>query len=233
MTKKNKCNCNSAETKPSCDCDASCTCGCQEGKECTCDSSCKCGCHDEGGCTCGCKDGECTCDCNKNKELNETKEKLSKREKEIADLNAKANQILATASYYKNEAENAKKDFERFKERNKNIEEELKIKANEDVAKKLLPILDNFDQAMAHVDESVMKGFEMIYKSLFDMLAGLGVEEIEAVGELNPELHNCITTEPCDEDESDGKIATIYQKGYKFKESNKVVRPATVSVYKK
>ena len=165
--------------------------------------------------------------------ISSLEENLKNKEKELEELKNKSNQVLATASYYKNEAENSKKDFERFKERNKNIEAELKIKANEDVAKKLLPILDNFDQAIAHVDESVMKGFEMIYNSLIEMLTGLGVEEITAEGELDPEFHNCITTEPCDEDEKDGKIATVYQKGYKFKETNKVVRAATVSIYKK
>lgn len=232
MAKENK----DVSKEKKCNCDETCTCGCQEGKECTCeDETCKCGCHEEKTCTCtcGCEKGECTCDCNKNKELKDAKDNLEKREKEIAELNVKANQILATASYYKNEAENAKKDFERFKERNKNIESELKVKANEDVAKKILPILDNFDQAISHVDESVMKGFEMIYKSLLDLLVGLGIEEIEANGELNPEYHNCITTEPCEEDELDGKIASVYQKGYKFKDSNKVVRVSTVSVYKK
>lgn len=158
---------------------------------------------------------------------------LEKSEAELAELKTKSNQVLATASYYKNEADNAKKDFERFKERNKNIEAELKVKANEEVAKNLLPILDNFDQAIAHTDESVMKGFEMIYNSLLEMLAGLGAQEIEASGELNPELHSCITTEPTEDEELDGKIASIYQKGYKFKETNKTIRPATVSVYKK
>ena len=213
-----------------CSCGPDCTCGCQDGKECTCeDEACKCGCHEEKTCTCtcGCEKGECTCDCNKNKELKDAKDNLEKREKEIAELNVKANQILATASYYKNEAENAKKDFERFKERNKNIESEL------NVAKKILPILDNFDQAISHVDESVMKGFEMIYKSLLDLLVGLGIEEIEANGELNPEYHNCITTEPTEDEALENKIATVYQKGYKFKDSNKVVRVSTVSVYKK
>lgn len=238
MAKEHKCGTKGTkeELKSKCNCSSDCTCGCQEGKECTCEGNCKCGC--ESGecscdCKCGCENGECSCDCNKNRELKEIKETFEKREKEIFELNAKVNQILATASYYKNEAENVKKDFERFKERNKNIESEYKTKANEDVAKKLLPILDNFDQAVSHVDESVMKGFEMIYHSLIEMLADLGVEEIEAEGELNPEFHNCITTESCEDDQLDGKIASVYQKGYKFKETNKVVRPASVSVYKK
>lgn len=173
-------------------------------------------------------------DCkHKDKVIKELEEKLASKEKELADVLNKSSQILATASYYKNELDSQKKDFERYKERNKNLEEELKIKANEDIAKKILPIIDNFDQAISHTDESVMKGFEMIYKSLLDLLEGLGVEEVEAEGELNPEFHNCITTEPTEDDELDGKIASVYQKGYKFKATNKAIRVATVSVYKK
>ena len=58
-------------------------------------------------------------------------------------------------------------------------------------------------------------------------------EEVETEGELDPEFHNCITTESTEDDELDGKIASVYQKGYKFKETNKAIRVATVSVYKK
>lgn len=152
---------------------------------------------------------------------------------DLKEQQTKANQYLSTASYYKNESENTKKDFERFKERNKNIEEEAKTKAIEDVVKKLLPILDNFDQAIAHVDDGIMKGFAMIHSSLVACLAEFGVVEVETEGTLNPELHNCISTEDTDDESLDETIANVYQKGYKFAGSNKVIRPATVSVYKK
>ena len=143
-------------------------------------------------------------------------------------------QYLNTASYYKNEAENCKKDLERFKERNKNIENDAKLKANETVAQKILPIIDNFDQAISHVDASVMKGFSMIYQSLLNVLSDLGLQEIHCSGEvLNGEYHNCISTEPTDDEKLDGKVASVYQKGYMFADTKKVVRPATVSVYKK
>ena len=158
---------------------------------------------------------------------------LEKSNTELAEHKTKANQYLSTASYYKNEAESAKKDYERFKERNKNIEEEAKTKAIEDVVKKLLPILDNFDQAIAHVDDGVMKGFAMIHSSLVACLAEFDVVEVETEGTLNPELHNCISTEDTDNESLDETIASVYQKGYKFAGSNKVIRPATVSVYKK
>ncbi len=158
---------------------------------------------------------------------------LEEKQKELDELKLKSNQVLATASYYKNEAETTKKDFERFKERNKNIEAELEQKTNETAVKKLLPIIDNFGQAMTAVDESVKKGFEMIYNSMLEMLAGFGAEEIAAEGDLDPEMHNCISTELADDENLDGKIATVYQKGYKIAKTNKVIRPSTVSVYKK
>ena len=140
---------------------------------------------------------------------------------------------MSTASYYKNELDNQKKDFDRYKERNKNFEAEAKVQANENFAKKLLPILDNFDQAIQHVDSEVMKGFAMIYASLANVLTDIGIVEIKASGEkLNPEYHNCISTEETETPELEDTVANVFQKGYMFAETKKVVRPATVSVYK-
>ena len=73
----------------------------------------------------------------------------------------------------------------------------------------------------------------MIYGSLVNVLSDLGVVEIKSENEkLNPELHNCISTEETDDETKEDIIASIYQKGYMFAESKKVIRPATVSVYK-
>lgn len=168
---------------------------------------------------------------NKNKSLSEKTESL---EKELNESKKLASQYLSTASYYKSQAETNKKDFERYKERNKDIESQAKSKANETVAKKILPILDSFDQAISQVDSEIMKGFSMIYSSLQNILTELGVVQIECYhDELNPELHNCISTENTDDEALDGHVACVYQKGYKFADSGEVIRPATVSVYKK
>lgn len=167
------------------------------------------------------------------RKLNSLQESYEKLQKELEECKSKSAQYLSTAAYYKNEAETNKKDFERFKERNKQIESDAKIKAEEMVAKKLLPIIDNFDQAISQVDATVMRGFSMIYSSLVSVLSDLGVEEIVCKDSvLNPELHNCISAEPTDDKKLDGKIANVYQKGYKFAGTQKVIRPATVSVYK-
>ena len=164
----------------------------------------------------------------------ELEEKIELLEKQLQDEKKLSSGYLSTASYYKTQAEDNKKDFERFKERNKNIEAEANTKANENVAKKILPVIDNFDQAMAHVtDTEILKGFSMIYSSLVNVLSDIGVVEIISKGEeLNPEYHNCISTEETDDESLNDKVACIYQKGYMFAESKQVIRPATVSVYK-
>ena len=158
---------------------------------------------------------------------------LELAKKTIEEQKSTITSYLSTASYYKNELDNQKKDFERYKERNKNFLAEASVMANENIAKKILPIIDNFDQAIQRVDAEVMKGFAMIYGSLVNVLTDLGVVEIKSENEkLNPEYHNCISTEETDDETKEDVIASIYQKGYMFAESKKVIRPATVSVYK-
>ena len=167
------------------------------------------------------------------KEIEALSSELELAKKTIEEQKSTITSYLSTASYYKNELDSQKKDFERYKERNKNFLAEASLLANENIAKKMLPIIDNFDQAIAHVEPEVMKGFAMIYGSLTNVLSDLGVVEIKSENEkLNPEYHNCISTEETDDETKEDVIASIYQKGYMFAESKKIIRPATVSVYK-
>lgn len=239
----------------SCDCSEDCTCGCQEGKECTCeDKNCNCGCHEDGkecdcgdDCECGCHDGkDCNChddhcDCGCEDEHMEGSEEYKKYEKAFIQLeNAliKADKELQKAEKRAEENEHLaisiKKDFERFKERTKEEESKVKDNAVSDIAGKLIPILDNFDQALnADIDQNVLKGFEMIQKQLQKAVASLGIEEIDCLGkEFNPNLHNAVAKKKTKDRKLDNTIATVYQKGYKLAgKDGKIVRHATVEIY--
>ncbi len=239
----------------SCDCSEDCTCGCQEGKECTCeDENCNCGCHEDGkecdcgdDCDCGCHDGkDCNChddhcDCGCEDEHMEGSEEYKKYEKAFIQLeNAliKADKELQKAEKRAEENEHLaisiKKDFERFKERTKEEESKVKDNAVSDIAGKLIPILDNFDQALnADIDQNVLKGFEMIQKKLQKAVASLGIEEIDCLGkEFNPNLHNAVAKKKTKDRKLDNTIATVYQKGYKLAgKDGKIVRHATVEIY--
>ena len=97
-------------------------------------------------------------------------------------------------------------------------------------------MLDNFGQALAVVkDSDVRIGFQMIERSLKQILLEMGIEEIEAVGKkLDPNLHNVAFKRATDDDELDQIIVSEIVKGYKLsREDGKVVRHAMVEVYVK
>ena len=70
----------------------------------------------------------------KQKEIDSLKAELEVALKTIEEQKSTINNYLATASYYKNELDSQKKDFDRYKERNKNFEAEASQKANETFA---------------------------------------------------------------------------------------------------
>ncbi|MBD0370912.1 MAG: nucleotide exchange factor GrpE [Pyrinomonadaceae bacterium] len=107
-----------------------------------------------------------------------------------------------------------------------------------DVARKLLPVLDNLRRALDA--ESSMKaneseefrhflnGVELIYKQLNEVLEGLGVEPVAAVGQpFDPHVHEAVVTEQTEEFEPDTVIQELVR-GYRL--GDKLLRPAVVKV---
>lgn len=94
----------------------------------------------------------------------------------------------------------------------------------------LLPVVDNFERAMAvaSADEAFKSGMEKIYQQLCETLKKLGVAEIPAMGEpFDPKVHNAIRQI---EDEAFGEntVCEVYQKGYRL--GDRIIRHAMVSV---
>lgn len=97
----------------------------------------------------------------------------------------------------------------------------------------LLPVLDNFERALqveATTEEatSIVKGVEMVYRSLLEAVNKEGVEVIPAEGEtFDPNVHQAVMKE-ADADKPSGIVLREMQKGYKLKD--RVIRPSMVSV---
>ena len=97
----------------------------------------------------------------------------------------------------------------------------------------LLPIIDNFERAIASFGEEdkqseFYKGVEMIYNQTIDAFTKLGVSEIKALGEeFNPEFHNAVMHIE-DETVADNTIVEQFQKGYIYRD--KVIRYSMVKV---
>ncbi len=159
---------------------------------------------------------------------------LQEMEAALAKVVSELDTAKKEAAENENLARVYKKDLERYKERNKNAAEEMKEQAQITTAEKLIPVIDNFEQALKVVtDSDVKKGFQMIESSLKFVLSDMGIIEIESVGKkMDPNLHNVVAKRSTDDGELDGVVASELVKGYKLTgENGKVVRHAMVEVY--
>lgn len=123
-------------------------------------------------------------------------------------------------------------DFENFKKRARQERLEHMQYASARLAEQLLPVVDDFDRAIAHVpegiDENWLKGVRMTVGKLHEALASVGVEPIEAVGSrFDPKLHEAIATEESAEHPEDTVLDEV-RRGYKM--HDRVLRPAMVRV---
>ena len=120
-------------------------------------------------------------------------------------------------------------EFENYKRRTSKERIELFSTASEDVMKTLLPVLDDFERALTHIEEDkeaeeLRKGVLLIYQKLVKTLEqkGLAVVKVEKGDVFNPDDHEAITQVPAPSDDLKGKIIDVIEKGYKLGE--KVIR---------
>ena len=156
-----------------------------------------------------------------NKELKHLEEENHKLKNDLKESSEKVLRLAAEMQNYKKRNETEKSNMLKY--------------ANEDLAKSLLPILDNFERAIKLDDNDLsdevskfLSGFKMIYGSFVNVLNNIEVKEIECDGlEFDPVYHQAVLTEK-DETKPSGVILDVLQKGYMYKD--KVIRPAMVKV---
>lgn len=119
-------------------------------------------------------------------------------------------------------------------QRNRNERELIQRYRSQDLGKKLLPVIDNLERAIAAevTDEqsiSLKKGVEMVLESLNVALKEEGIEEIPAKGEkFDPNIHQAVQIVPVSEDIEADTIVEVLQKGYKLQD--RVLRASMVIV---
>jgi len=145
-------------------------------------------------------------------------------------------QIAAENEQLKEALKRQKADFDNYRRRTQKEKEQLRDAAKESLVAELLPVLDNFERAIASAKtatdvESVRKGIEMVAEQLNAILRGEGLERIDALGsQFDPALHEALEVEERT-DVPEGQITQVLRPGYRFKD--RVIRPALVKVAKK
>lgn len=124
-------------------------------------------------------------------------------------------------------------DFDNFRTRSRKEQAEAKDKVTAEVAASFLPVVDNCERALAHMEKdpagaAYAEGFELLHRQLLKVLVDLGVEEIAAQGEtFDPHVHEAVMQIPSP-DLPDETVGAVFQKGYRLKEI--ILRPAKVQV---
>lgn len=152
-------------------------------------------------------------------------------EDDVFALKAQVESLQAALAEKDNRVKRLQADFENFRRRTSKEREELANVVTQDLLKGMLPILDNFDRAMAAEQkdsESFQKGVEMIYTQLHETLKNDGLEPIETAGQkFDPNFHQAVMRVE-NPDLEDDTIAQELQKGYIVK--GRVIRPSMVQV---
>lgn len=129
-------------------------------------------------------------------------------------------------------------DFENFKKRAARERQEGIKFANEGLLSTLIPVLDNFEMALAAAAgaeksavQSLQEGVAMIHQQLKKALADAGLEEVDATNQVfDPNLHEAVSQQESAE-VPEGHVLQQLRKGYKLRD--RLLRPASVVVAKK
>ena len=162
------------------------------------------------------------------KEATETTEEVVEETKETSELE----EAQARAEEFENKYLRAHAEMQNIQRRANEERQQLQKYRSQDLAKAILPSLDNIERALAveGLTDDVKKGLEMIQESLINGLKEEGIEEIAADGEFDHNFHMAIQTMPADDEHPADTIAQVFQKGYKL--HDRILRPAMVVVYK-
>ena len=151
----------------------------------------------------------------------ETDEEVSELEQAEATAAENWDRYLRAAAELENVRKRARKDIEnahRF--------------ALERFSRELLVVRDSLEMGLAAADstsvESLLEGSEATLKILGVTMQQFGIEEVDPAGEpFDPEYHEAISMQPCDDVEP-GSVVTVVQKGYSL--NGRLLRPAMVVV---
>ena len=150
-------------------------------------------------------------------------------------LEAQIAQLQAEKDEMYNKFLRAQADLQNFRTRVNKEKEQMLMYSSQRVIEALLPVVDNFERAIAASQgsssqdaEALAQGVEMVFRQLQQVFEQEGVTTVPGVGSpFDPNMHQAVMQEESSEYES-GIIIEEFQKGYKLKD--RVIRPSMVKV---
>lgn len=126
-------------------------------------------------------------------------------------------------------------EFDNYRKRIERERQQVTESAAADLIEALLPLIDDFDRALAAEPgpegaEAYRRGVELIHRRLLDLLKKRGVRPLDTVGtEFDPYYHQAVATEPA-AGRREGEVIEELRRGYML--GDRLLRPAMVKVAK-
>jgi len=168
----------------------------------------------------------------------EEKKKPKKKKKSSKDNKEKYQEniekLQATIADMQDKHLRLQAEFDNYRKRTLKEKMELIKGGGESVLRSLLPVIDDFERALASIskaedDDPVKQGVVLILKKFEDFLKQNGIKEIEAKGKVfDTDHHEAITKIPAPKEDLKGKVVDVIQKGYLL--NDKVIRFAKVII---
>jgi molecular chaperone GrpE len=125
-------------------------------------------------------------------------------------------------------------EFDNYRKRTLREKMELSKYAGENLLFNIIPLMDDFDRALKHMDTAtdcaaMKNGIDLIYGKFSEFLKQNGIKEIESLNSnFNVDLHEAVAKVPVQEDDKKGKVMDVVLKGYYLQD--KVLRFSKVVV---
>jgi molecular chaperone GrpE len=125
-------------------------------------------------------------------------------------------------------------EFDNYRKRTLREKMDLSKYASENLLLNILPLMDDFERALQHIDTSsdsvsMKSGIDLIYSKFCEFLKQNSVKEIESMNAtFNVDIHEAVAKMPVEEEDNKGKVVDVLLKGYYLQD--KVLRFAKVVV---
>lgn len=166
------------------------------------------------------------------REAEDTAETVSGAD-EVAELQQRVEELQAKERELSDRYVRLVAEFDNFRRRTRENEQAIRNTAAEAVIVELLPVIDNFEFALAaaegNEDDPLAQGVTLIRQQLTDVLSRHGLAPIDAVGQpFDAASMEAVARAEATDDVEAGHVVAELRKGYKL--HDKVLRPSQVTV---
>jgi molecular chaperone GrpE len=150
------------------------------------------------------------------------------------ELSAKTEEAENKAREWQDKYIRLSAEFDNYRKRTLKEKADLMRYANEELLKKILPVIDDFERGIQIIDKSedivaLKTGIHLIYNKLSEFIKQNGIKEIEAMNQpFDLDYHEAMTKIPAPTQDLKGKVVDVIEKGYIL--GDKVIRYAKVVV---